>query len=124
MVSIYLAMLLRGDPVVVKGPLDRVRDLVYIDDCVAAWRAALGGDVRGPVNVGTGVGTSVRELLDGLIAQLGLPADHPVVEAGRTPGDQTALVADTSRARDLLGWTAATGVQEGLAAMVNWARHG
>lgn len=122
MVSIYLAMLLRGDPVVVKGPLDRVRDLVYIDDCVAAWRAALEGEVTGPVNVGTGVGTSVRELLDGLIAQLGLPADHPVVEAERTPGDQTALVADTTRARDALGWSATTTVQEGLGAMVNWAR--
>ena len=123
MVSIYLAMLLRGEAVVVKGPLDRVRDLVYIDDCVAAWRAALEGDLTGPVNVGTGVGTTVRELLDGLIAQLGLPADHPVQEAERTPGDQTALVADTAHAQAALGWQARTTVQDGLAAMVNWARH-
>lgn len=122
MVSIYLAMLLRSEPVVVKGPLERVRDLVHVDDCVAAWRLALEREVTGAINLGSGTGTSVRELLDVLISALGLPADHPIVEADRTPGDQTALVADTARARDVLGWTAKIGMREGLETMVRWAR--
>jgi UDP-glucose 4-epimerase len=37
MVSIYLAYILRGEPVLVLGPLDRVRDLVHVDDVVQAW---------------------------------------------------------------------------------------
>jgi UDP-glucose 4-epimerase len=125
MASIFLAMLLAGEEVVVHGPLDRVRDLVYIDDCVDAWRRALTREqARGPVNVGTGVGTTVGELVAALIAAAGLPADHPVRSEGVTPGDQRALYADTTRARELLGFEARTGLPEGLAAMLRWAAHG
>jgi UDP-glucose 4-epimerase len=125
MASIFLAMLLAGEEIVVHGPLDRVRDLVYIDDCVDAWRRALErDDARGAINVGTGTGTTVGELVGALIAAAGLPADHPVRSEGVTPGDQRALFADTTRARQLLGFEARTGLREGLAAMLDWAAHG
>ena len=121
-VSIYLAMLLRNEPLVVKGPLDRVRDFVYIDDCVSAWKRALERDVTGPLNIGTGVGTSVRDLIDKLLSAAGIAADHPIVSGERTPGDQTALIADPSRAQAELGWTPATDIDAGLARTVAWAR--
>ena len=125
MASIFLAMLLRGEEVVVHGPLDRVRDFVYIDDCVDAWRRALARpDASGAINVGTGVGTSVGALVAELIAALGLPADHPVRSQGTTPGDQHSLAADTALARRVLGWEAATSLPDGLAAMLAWARDG
>jgi UDP-glucose 4-epimerase len=123
MVSIFLSMALRGDPIVVRGSLDRVRDFVYIDDCVAAWRAALERpEASGPVNVGTGVGTTVGELVDGLLAALGKQGGHPVeADAGSTPGDQFATVADPERAREILGWTPRWALRDGLEAMVAWA---
>jgi UDP-glucose 4-epimerase len=125
MASIFLAMLLRGEEVVVRGPLDRVRDFVYIDDCVDAWRRALERDeATGAINVGTGVGTSVGDLVAALIAAAGLPADHPVRSEGTTPGDQRALAADTALARRLLGWEAGTALRDGLGAMLAWARDG
>jgi UDP-glucose 4-epimerase len=125
MASIFLAMLLRGEPVEVHGPLDRVRDLVYIDDCVDAWRRALTRpQASGAINVGTGIGTSVGDLVAALIAAVGLPADHPVRSRGTTPGDQHALAADTALARRALGWEATTRLQDGLAAMLAWARDG
>jgi len=122
MVSIFLAMALSGDPVVVRGPLGRKRDFVYIDDCVEAWVRALHGDgVSGPLNVGTGVGTSINELLDALLGAMGRP-DHPVEEADvRTPGDQYALWADMSHMREQLGWAPAKPLREGLEAMLRWA---
>jgi UDP-glucose 4-epimerase len=123
MVSIFLAMLLRGEEVDVHGSLDRVRDFVFIDDCVAAWRAALERDAaRGPINVGTGVGTTVGELVTALIEVAGLPADHPVRAHGTTPGDQSALFADTARARELLGFQARRPLWDGLDALLAWAR--
>jgi UDP-glucose 4-epimerase len=122
-VSIFLAMLLRGEEVVVHGPLRRVRDFVFVEDCVAAWRAALEREqARGPINVGTGVGTTVGELVAQLVDVVGLPAGHPVRSEGTTPGDQTALFADTTRARELLGFEARTGLRSGLEAMLAWAR--
>ncbi len=122
MASIFLAMLLRGEPVEVHGSLDRVRDFVFIDDCVSAWRLALEGDVRGAFNIGTGVGTSVGDLVTQLVAATGLPADHPVTSIGTTPGDQTTMIADPARAVLELGWEARTALPDGLAAMVRWAR--
>ena len=105
------------------GRSDRIRDFVYIDDCVEAWvRALASTDAAGPCNVGTGVGTSIRELIDALLGLLDAP-DHPVRELDvRTPGDQFALSASTAQARETLGWSARTELREGLAAMISWAR--
>ena len=124
MVSIYLAFVLRGEPIVVKGSLDRVRDFIYIDDCVEAWRLALEREASGIFNLGTGTATTVRSLIDQLLAAAEAPADYPVVEDGGTPGDQFALSADVTRLRTELGWEPRTALPEGLAALVGWARGG
>lgn len=123
MVSIFLSMALRGKPIEVRGPLDRVRDFVYVEDCVEAWlRALTSREASGPFNVGTGVGTSIRFLLAEMLDLLGTP-EHPIVEVEtRTPGDQFALSASTARAREVLGWTARTELRDGLGAMVSWGR--
>lgn len=57
MVSIYLAFLLRQKPLIVKGSLERVRDFVYIDDVLAAWKLALEKPVSGVFNLGSGQAT-------------------------------------------------------------------
>jgi UDP-glucose 4-epimerase len=118
MVSIYLTYILRGEPVQVRGMLDRVRDLVYIDDVVAAWRAALEQPARGPLNLGAGEPVSVRQIIDELA---GAP-DYPVDQQPGTPGDQHALWADIGRAREALGWEPRTSRADGLARLVAWAR--
>jgi UDP-glucose 4-epimerase len=122
MVSIYLAYVLRGEPIAVRGSLDRVRDLVYVDDVVAAWRLALERPVRGALNVGAGEPVSVGQLIRELLAACGEDATYVVEQHADTPGDQPALWADVSRIRAELGWEPATGRQAGLAELVAWAR--
>jgi UDP-glucose 4-epimerase len=122
MVSIYLAYMLEDRPVEVRGSLDRVRDLVYVDDVVAAWRAALERPARGAFNLGAGQPVSVRQLLVELAVACGHDGDYPVEQQPGTPGDQGALWADVGRVRDQLGWSAATERQAGLEALVSWAR--
>jgi UDP-glucose 4-epimerase len=114
MVSIFLAYILRGEPVLVRGPLDRVRDLVHVDDVVAAWKLALEGSAEGPINIGTGKGTRVDELLKRLFEACSVADDYPVVEAESTPGDQHATVADVSRARRVLQWEPRVTLESGL----------
>jgi UDP-glucose 4-epimerase len=123
MVSIFLSMALRGEPIAVRGPLDRVRDFVYVEDCVEAWTRALASScASGAINVGTGTGTSIRELLAQMLEVLGA-ADYPVRELEvATPGDQFAIAASTARARELLGWEARTDLRSGLETMVRWGR--
>ena len=123
MVSIFLGMALRGETIVVKGSLDRVRDFVYIDDCVAAWQAALANpEAAGPINVGSGTGTSVGDMVEALVDALGFDSPPTVeADAGNTPGDQYAVVADVERAQSVLSWEAKHTLHDGIGAMVAWA---
>src|SRR5207302_2649077 len=90
MVSIFLAYLIRQAPIPVKGSLDRFRDFVYIDDVVDAWLRALdrqpaSNDSPGTYNLGTGRPTTVRRLLDLLIAAVGFSPDtYPVSQEDET----------------------------------------
>lgn len=123
--SIYLAYLLRGEPVMVKGSFERARDFVFIDDVVDAWVRAIDRPITGsPIyNLGSGVLTTVRELLRQLILAVGEDPNHyPVYEEEPTPGDQDKIYADVSRIKADLGWTPRTSLHDGLRRMVDWAR--
>jgi len=124
MASIYLAYLLKGVEVPVTGSLDRFRDFVYIDDVIDAWMTVLLRPATpSPVyNIGSGIPTRVDELLRGLIAACGLPADHPIKVQAAPPGDQFGLSADCRRASEELGWSARMPVGDGLRRMVAWAK--
>ena len=54
------------------------------------------------LNLGTGTGYTVREMIDAAKEVTGI--DFKVVEADRRAGDPPRLVADSARARELLGW--------------------
>ncbi|MCK5931432.1 MAG: UDP-glucose 4-epimerase GalE [Fulvimarina manganoxydans] len=84
-----------------------IRDYVHVLDLAAAHGLAVEHLIAGrkglAVNLGTGTGTSVRELVEtvGRISGRGLS----VVEGPRRAGDPSMLVADNQLARDALGWT-------------------
>jgi UDP-glucose-4-epimerase GalE len=85
-----------------------VRDYIHVQDLAEAHVAAIGHLARGGdnlrLNLGTGAGHSVREVIDAAERVTGRRiARH---EGPRRPGDPPVLVADPSRARDRLGWTA------------------
>ena len=85
-----------------------VRDYLHVMDVAAGHRSALARtDLTGyrPINLGTGVGTSVLQLISTFEAVSGLRV--PFVIGPRRAGDVATLVADAALARELLGWTAA-----------------
>jgi UDP-glucose 4-epimerase len=83
-----------------------VRDYVHVTDLadahVRALRALLDGADPMALNLGTGRGSSVRELVATVHEVTG--RDFPVQFGPRRPGDPPALVADPTRAREKLGW--------------------
>jgi UDP-arabinose 4-epimerase len=83
-----------------------VRDYVHVMDLatahVLAVTALLGGVASATYNLGSGTGISVGEVLR-CFADLGLPVPHRF--APRRAGDPAQLIADSSQARRLLGWT-------------------
>lgn len=121
MVSIFLAQALRDGNIVVKGGIERFRDLIYIDDVVEAWfRAATRAEARGQVlNVGTGQRTTVGGLLQRICA---LVPGATFSTQGGTPGDQSGIYADTTRLRAVLGIEKFVPVDVGLPQFAAWAR--
>ena len=85
-----------------------VRDYVHVCDLadahVAAVRRLLDGGASLSVNLGTGRGLSVREIVSAVTRVTGL--EVPCRLAPRRPGDPAVLVADGARARRLLGFSA------------------
>lgn len=82
-----------------------VRDYIHITELADAHVLALEHATPGTheiLNLGTGVGTSVREVVDAVRQVTGVPIQ--VREADRRPGDPPVLVASGAQARRLLGW--------------------
>jgi UDP-arabinose 4-epimerase len=83
-----------------------IRDYVHVSDLAAghvqSLRALLEGEARGLFNLSTGRGASVREVIEAVERVTGRPV--PVAVAPRRPGDAVELVADTTKARQQLGW--------------------
>ena len=119
MVSIYLAYLLEGRPIVVKGARERFRDFIHVADVARAWQAALAAPQAAgkTYNLGSGVSATVGEVVD-LLRQACGSSDHPVTWAGGTRGDQTGMVLDITRIRNDLHLPPCLSLQAGIMDMV------
>jgi len=124
MVSIFLEQLLKQDIVIVKGPLNRFRDFIFIDDCVDVTIKTLESpkSIGSVYNIGTGVRTSVGQLLEEMMSISGLRKEIEVDIKG-TPGDQKGIYADISLATKHLGFTHRYSLHDGLKRMIDWAIH-
>jgi UDP-glucose-4-epimerase GalE len=84
-----------------------IRDYVHVSDIAAAHVAALGYLDSNPggytFNLGNGTGFSVREVIAAVQRITG--KQIPMTIAPRRPGDPAVLIADPSRARQILRWT-------------------
>lgn len=102
-----------------------VRDYVHVLDLADAhWRGLqrlLEGDPGKAYNVGTGVGTTVREVLEAVGEAVGTPV--PYAEADRRDGDPAELWADPSLIRQELGWTPKrTNIRDMVGDATRWVR--
>jgi len=90
-----------------------VRDYIHVVDLAQGHLAALNylqeRQTSITVNLGTGRGVSVQELADTFARVTGVPVPYRFVD--RRPGDVAACYADTTRAREALGWQAQLGVE-------------
>ena len=112
-VAIFADRLLRGAACVINGDGEQTRDFVYVEDVAdAVVRALQSSDVTGVLNIGTGVETTVNTIYARLAQAAGVtrPAEHGPAK----PGEQRRSALAVARAGRVLGWIAATPLDQGL----------
>lgn len=99
-----------------------IRDFVHVDDLAEAHLKALdyvssGGD-QPHINIGTGVGVSVRDVID--LAEEVSGKKVPLQRSGRRQGDPSFLVADPSLAESELNWKSRYSIRDIVKSSFDW----
>ena len=111
-IAIFCGKLVEGGKAVVFGDGLQTRDYVYVSDVIDANLAAAESHADGAFNIGTGVESSVLDLIAALTAHAsdGFEAAH----AAERPGEVRHIALDSTRAQGELGWQAKVGLAEGI----------
>jgi UDP-glucose 4-epimerase len=111
-IAIFCGRLRKGEPLRIFGTGEQTRDYIYVGDLVQAIATAGEGSDTGAINLGTQEETSVLRVAEILKEHSGSEADIDLQPARLGELDRSVL--DASRARELLGWSAQTPIEEGL----------
>src|SRR3954467_4443055 len=111
-IAIFCGKLLEGEQPVIFGDGLQTRDYVFVGDVVAANLAAADSDAAGAFNIGTGIESTVLDIVEAL-APLADGPFEPRHEPERL-GEVRHIALDTARAREELGWRAQVDLADGL----------
>jgi GDP-4-dehydro-6-deoxy-D-mannose reductase len=103
-----IALIENGElpPLISVGNLDAQRDLTDVRDTVRAYPLLIDGGVPGTVyNVASGIGRSIRAVLDALVQRARVRVDVQVDPSRFRPQDTPVVIGDASRLRVATGWT-------------------
>ncbi|MBW1859956.1 MAG: GDP-mannose 4,6-dehydratase, partial [Deltaproteobacteria bacterium] len=114
--GVFLAQKLHQEPFTVVGDGSQTRDFVFVTDVVRAFVMAAESAAQCEIlNVGSGRTYSINKLVQLLGGE--------VVYVPKRPGEPDCTHADTTRVRDLLGWTPKVSFEEGVAVMLEHIDH-
>jgi UDP-glucose 4-epimerase len=118
-VTTFLHRALTGQPIVIWGDGETIRDFIHISDvasCLVMLACAPQSDVDFVFNVGTGIGTSLNEIVSRLETVLGRCIQ--VTRTSTRSFDVPISVLAIERARQVLGWSPRVSFSEGIARTV------
>ena len=124
-VAWFIIAAVLGRPITIYGDGMQVRDVLFIDDLIAAYDMAwqqIGVTAGQVFNIGGGAENtmSLLELLG--ILRTTLSIDLPVAHADWRPGDQPVYVSDIAKAGSVFGWRPNTSCREGVAKLIAWVQ--
>ncbi|MFL5494126.1 MAG: NAD-dependent epimerase/dehydratase family protein [Gemmatimonadales bacterium] len=119
----FCSRALAGEPLVLYEDGEITRDFVHVDDAVAALAAAgvRGQLPDGPVNIGSGVPTTIRQAAE-TIRELAGSSSEVTVGGQFRLGDVRHAVADISRAGEAFGFRPTVDFVEGIRRLLGWVR--
>jgi nucleoside-diphosphate-sugar epimerase len=101
---------------------EQVRDFMYVRDVADALAALVRSDVTGPVNIASGHGVSIAEVLGQIGALIGSPE---LIDRGARPtpaSEPPRIVADVTRLEQEVGFRARVSLHDGLDSTIDWWR--
>jgi len=109
----------KADTIVAWGTGAVSREFLYVEDAAEGIvLSALHYDSPEPMNLGSGREISIKDLTE-LTARL-VGFNGKIIWDSTKPDGQPRRCLDVSRAKDALGWTAGTSLEEGLAKTIRW----
>ena len=119
-----ICQLLEDNEKVSLGNLDAIRDFTYVEDtcrllCLLATCERSIGEV---INIGTGVGVTVRELFEKISLLMGKSVDINIDQERKRPekSEVDKLICDNSKLMDLTGSRPSTQLDDGLMRTIEW----
>ena len=121
-VSNFIIQALSNKPITLYGDGTQTRSFCYVDDLVDGLVRLMGsaGDVTGPLNLGNPEEFSMQELARIIVEMSG--SRSPIVHFALPADDPRQRRPDITKARELLNWTPAVRLREGLESTINYFR--
>jgi nucleoside-diphosphate-sugar epimerase len=113
--------ILRNQPVQTSAGT-QVRDFMYLDDVGAALSALVASSVTGPVNIGSGLGRTLSEMIDEVTRQIG---GAELIQRGAIPprvGDPPSIVGRVDRLSQEVGFRPQIDLTEGITRTISYWR--
>jgi UDP-glucose 4-epimerase len=121
-VAVFVWKALNGEPITIWGDGRVIRDFIYISDVVDMFVRSLELDNRGirVFNVGSGMGTSLNDLLQIIERVIGIKLVLNYTKGRKV--DIPVNVLDVSRAKKVFGWKPITTMKDGIARVVDFMK--
>jgi UDP-glucose 4-epimerase len=119
-VTTFIKRALAGEPLTIYGDGAATRDFIYVDDLCRGILAALDSPAQGVLHLASERETTIEELARLVLDAAGAAA--PIEHVAKRRGEVERNFAIAKLAGETLGWRAQMGLEDGLAATVEWFR--
>ncbi len=117
-IAIFTKNALKNEPITIFGDGNQTRDFTHVNNVVDAnIRAMTKGDAE-TFDIGTGRAYSVNDLIEKIIKITG--SASKIIHTDKRQGDTQNTLADTSKAKKILGWEPKISLDEGLKDYTEW----
>lgn len=122
----FVIAAISGHPITIYGNGKQVRDILFVDDLLNAYDAALNNKEKASgqiFNVGGGrentisIWTEFAPILEKLLGK-----KIEVAWGDWRPGDQPVFISDIRKAHDVLGWSPKVSAEEGIKRLFEWVK--
>ena len=124
-ISIFTRRVLGNTPPIIYGDGRQTRDYTYIDDAIKAYDLASNHNepITEPINFGSGRELAILDLANVIIDLCGKKENIKPVNVEPRIGEVKRLIADATKAKNLLGWESKVSLEEGLVRFIQWYKN-